>query len=216
MKWLLLAFLGTTGVVIVASCVLALLVRGRLRRRHRVDPKVATGAPITWLADPRPAARLHRRLARVGRLASGVADAHQPSKKRGRRAADAPPIVEVATSLRAQAVALDGQLARAALLAPGPRREVLRRLERAVAELERAGQELTALSTEVLAPPVLAWEAEGVLDLAGQVERLAAAHRQLLELDQRNGLVPDPTLVAPAADAPTVVAPAPQATAAGR
>lgn len=197
MKWLLLAFLGTTGVVIVACCLVALFVRGRLLRRHRVDPKVATGAPITWLADPRPPARLHRRLARVGHLAARVATDHRPVRRRGRRTAEAPPIVDVATSLQAQAVALDVQLTRAALLAPGPRREVVRRLEPAVAELERAGQRLSALSTEVLAPPVLAWEAEGVLDLAGQVERLAEAHRQLLELDHRNGLVPDPTLVEP-------------------
>ena len=203
MKWLLLAFLGTTGVVIVACCLVALFIRGRLKRRHRVDPKVATGAPLTWLADPRAPARLHRRLTHVGRLAGKVADDHTPAKRLGRRATEAPPLVGVAASLQAQAVALDNQLARIALLAPNARREPLRRLEQAVADLERTAEQLAGLSAQVLAPPVLATEASGVLDLAGQVERLAAAHQALLELDQRSGLASPASPLAPAPPAST-------------
>lgn len=206
MKWLLLAFLGTTGVVIVACCLLALFVRGRLKRRHRVDPKVATAAPLTWLADPRAAPRLHRRLAHVGRLAGRVADDHRPAKRLGRRAPEAPPLVDVATALQAQAVALDARLARVALLAPAARRAALHEVEVAVGELERTAAQLAQLSTQVLTPPVLAWEAEGVVDLAGQVERLAAAHRALLELDERNGLVPAPPTAPTTAPAPPSVA----------
>lgn len=189
MKWLLLAFLGTTGVVLVALCILVLFVRGRLARRHRVDPKVATAAPLTWLADPRAPARLHRRLAQVGRIAAQIAEDHAPEKRRRRRPGEPSPIAAIALDLRAHAVQVDGEVARIGLLAAEARREPLRRLAIAVAELEGAATRLAALSTEVRTPPVLAREASDVTDLAGQVERLAAAHRALLAIDERNGLV---------------------------
>ena len=49
-----------------------------------VDPAVRTGAPITWLVDPRAPARLHRRLARVGTTVCTVAADH-PGGAGGRR-----------------------------------------------------------------------------------------------------------------------------------
>jgi hypothetical protein len=185
---MLVAFLGTTGVVIVALCLLVLFVRGRLQRRHRVDPKVRPGAPLTWLADPRAPARLHRRLAHVGRATAQIADDHGAGRRRLRRAAEPTPIAAIALDLRQQAVAVDAELARVALLAPSARREPLGRLAMAVGELERTAARLAALSSEVRTPPVLATEASDLTDLAGQVERLAEAHRALLSLDERNGL----------------------------
>ena len=78
MKWVLVWMLGGTMLVIAVACLVLLMARSRMRRRHRVDRKVATGAPLTWLVDPRSAARLHRRLARVGTVARGVAAPRTP------------------------------------------------------------------------------------------------------------------------------------------
>jgi hypothetical protein len=191
-KWLLLWFLGTTGVVIVALCIVVLFVRHRIARRHRIDPKVATAAPLHWLADPRPPARLHRRLAHVGRIAGQVADDHGPAKRRLRRASEPSPVAGLALDLQVHARRLDDELVRVALLAAPARREPLQRLAAATADLERAATQLAALSAEVRTPPVLASEAGDLVDLAGQVERLAAAHRALLALDEDNGLVAAP------------------------
>ncbi|HRW38215.1 MAG: hypothetical protein KDB04_13550 [Acidimicrobiales bacterium] len=192
MRWFLLALLSTTGAVIVCCCLVALLVRSRVHRHHRVDPRVDTPAPLTWLADPRTPARLHRRLARVGRLSERVAAEHRPVRRFARRAPEPPPLVELATSLRARAVELDAQLARVALLAPAARRRPLGQLHAATAELEATSRQLAELSAAVLAPPVLATELEGTAALAARLDHLAQAHRELLEIDERNGLATTP------------------------
>ena len=96
MNWFLLSFLGTAGAIVVACCILVLLVRHRINRRHRVHPKVPTPAPLTWMADPRAAARLHRRLAKVGRTAGVVADDHRVPHKKLRRPVEQPPMVDLA------------------------------------------------------------------------------------------------------------------------
>ncbi|MCU1357266.1 MAG: hypothetical protein JWM89_2684 [Acidimicrobiales bacterium] len=189
MKWVLLFTLGGTGVAIVAACVLVLFVRHRINRHHRVDHSVATDAPLTWLVDPRVPARLHRRLAKVGRTAITVGDDHRPTSRRLRRTEPPPPIVEVADDVRDQAVRLDHQLARLALLAPGARQRPLVELDRSVASLERAASGLVALSAEVRAPRTLAADHPGLLDLSAQVDRLAEAHQALIDLDAEAGLV---------------------------
>ena len=48
-------FFAVLAAGIATASALALLLRSRLRRRHRVHPKVRTDAPVTWLADPRTA-----------------------------------------------------------------------------------------------------------------------------------------------------------------
>lgn len=188
MNWFLLTFLGSVGAVIVALCVLVLFVRHRAQRAHRVDTKVATAAPLLWLADPREPARLHRRLAKVGHAAEAVADDHRVTR-RLRRNPEQPPLVGVAGDLQRQAVRLDHELTRIALLPKPARRMPLATLAAAIAELEGAAARLVALSAEVRTPPVLASEAHDVIDVAGQIERLAEAHRVLLQLDADAGLV---------------------------
>jgi len=187
MRWALLAFLGTTGVVIVGLCIVALFVRGRMRRRHRISPKVPTAAPLTWLADPRAPARLHRRLAHVGRTATAIAQDHRAAK-RIRRPAEPTPIATIALDLRHQAVRIDHEVARVALLVPAARRLPLQRLGAAVADLEQASARLASLSAEVRTPPVLATDAGDITDVAAQVDRLTEAHRILLQLDEQSGL----------------------------
>lgn len=193
--------IGIVGTLIVLACIVVLFVRHRIARANRVDPKVATAAPTTWLADPRSPARLHRRLVKVGRAAEGVAADHRRGS-RLRRSAEQPPLVEAAEALRAHAVRLDHALARTATLAPAARRGPLSALATAVAELEAAASQLVALSAEVLAPPVLPTDLADAIDVAGQIDRLAAAHRALLELDAANGLAPGTLLPGTAVTAP--------------
>lgn len=193
MKWVLVWMLGGSTLVIALACLLLLMARGRVRRRHRVDRRVATGAPLTWLVDPRSPARLHRRLARVGTVATSVAEEQQPrrglSRTLGRRG-EPTPIGAAAADLTAQAVATDRQLARIATLAPSARRGPLLELERQVAGLERAAGQLAALNAASFTPRALAHDHPEIVDVQGQLSRLAEAQRELDALDAQAGLVP--------------------------
>jgi hypothetical protein len=210
-NWFLLGFLGTAGAVIVVCCIVALFVRHRVRRHHRVHPKVPTPAPLTWMADPRAAARLHRRLAKVGHTAGDVADDHRVPQKRLRKPVEQPEMVALAEQLRQQAIALDVQVARTSSLPTVVRRQHLAQLATSVSEAEFACVRLVSVSTQSQRHAVLAHGPTGaapgsatdITDVAGQVQRLADAHRILQQLDEQAGLAPaptplDPTLVAPA------------------
>ena len=193
MKWFLVWMLGGTTLVIAVACLLLLMARSRMRRRHRVDRKVATGAPLTWLVDPRSPARLHRRLARVGTVAVSVAEEQQPRRGLSRtlgRKPEPTPIAAAAADLTAQAVATDRQLARIATLAPSARRGPLLELERQVAGLERAAGQLAALNAASFTPRALAHDDPEIVDVQGQLTRLAEAQRELDALDAQAGLVP--------------------------
>ncbi|MGI8754582.1 MAG: hypothetical protein ACR2MB_01730 [Acidimicrobiales bacterium] len=191
MKWALLFALGGTGAVIVFACILLLVLRHRLNRFHRVQYSTPTDAPLTWLVDPRQPARLHRRLTKVGRTATAVADDHRPPSRRRRRTTPPTPIVEAAEGVCAQAVAADQQLARLAVLAPGARRGPVAEVGQSVAALEQAAARLVALSAEVQAPRTIDNNRPGLLDVTAQVDRLAAAHQALLDLDAEAGLSPE-------------------------
>ncbi|CAN5850995.1 hypothetical protein BH23ACT2_BH23ACT2_08700 [soil metagenome] len=199
MSWFLLFLLTAIAMVVVATCSAVLMARHRLNRHHRVDVSVPTEAPLTWLADPRLPARLHRRLARVGRTAGVVAEDHRPRGFRARRA-EPPPLGRAADDLRAHAVALDRQVARLAILAPGARRAPLAQLTRSVADAETASARLVALSTELRTPRGLPHDDPTLIDVTGRIERLAEAHRQLVALDEDAGLSASP-LPAPSAGA---------------
>jgi hypothetical protein len=175
-------------VLVVAACLVVLLVRHRLHLRNRVQPAVPTDAPLTWLVDPRSPARLHRRLTGVGRSARLVAARHRLPARRFRRAPEQPPMVALATELADRATRLDHEVARLARLAPAARREPLARAADAVAAMERAAVRLGEISDEVRAPRVLDLDHAGLLDVAGQLERLAEAHAALAEIDQAAGL----------------------------
>lgn len=123
-------------------------------------------------------------------------------------AEEPPPIVVLADQLKAEAVAVDQQLARLVVLAPAARRQPVRDVERSVAELERTASRLVALSTDVRAPRSLGQDHSGLLDVAGQVDRLAEAHQALRDLDAEVGLVPRSQ---PAPPLTGVVRPAPPA-----
>lgn len=187
--WTLVLGASAIGAVVVAACIVVLFTRSRLQQHHRVDRSVATRAPLSWLVDPREPARLHRRLAKVGRAAAAVGDGHRTRARRLRRKRPDPPIVAVADDLRAKAVLLDEQLARLSYLSPRARHLPLLELGQAVSSLERAAIQLVALSAEVRAPRVLAGDDPALLDVTGQIERLVEAHQALLDLDAEAGLV---------------------------
>lgn len=188
-------------------CLGLFVARNRVNRRHRVDPAVPTDAPLTWLVDPRAPARLHRRLAKVGTTATLVADDHRPRPRRRLRRADPPsPLAATAEDLRAQAVLLDVQVTRLAVLAPKARQRPLVELGRAIAELEVAGARLVALSAQARAPRGLDTDGPALTEITRRIDHLAEAHQELLDLDAEARLVEQP-LPAP----PLVARPAPPA-----
>ena len=193
MNWALLFALGFTGAAIVAACMVILFVRHRLNRRHRVDPRVRTEAPLLWMVDPRTPAQLHRRLARVGTTATAVADDHRSPTRRFRKV-EPSPMTDTAADVRAQAVALDQQLTRLALLSPKARRHPLIELSRSVAEVETATARLVALSTDLRTHRALPSDEPMAADqptltaIAAQMDRLARAHAELADLDRDAGL----------------------------
>jgi hypothetical protein len=190
-NWFALSLLGTVGALTLAFCVVVAFVRHRVNRRHRVHPKVPTAAPLTWLADPRAAARLHRRLAKVGRTAGAVADDHRVPSKRLRKPVEQPRMVELAEELRQQAVQLDHQVARTAQLPAAVRRLHLDQLSASVREAEFTCVRLVSVSATAASPATLAAatdHATDITDVAGQVERLAEAHRILQQIDEQAGL----------------------------
>lgn len=203
MNWLVLFVLGTTGALVTAACLTFLFLRSRFHRVHRVDPAVATDAPMSWIADPRTPARLHRRLVHLGRTASAVAEDHRPRSRRLRRDDESGPVHAAAVEIRAQAVSLDARLARLALLQGPARRESLREIDRQVQQLERTCGQLVELAVDHGEPARLRGDEPAVDALSRRVDHLADAHRELLALDDDAGLRPDRTVHQPAEDRPT-------------
>lgn len=208
MNWLALLLLGTAGALVTAACLAFLFVRGRLHRRHRVDPAIPTDAPASWMADPRGPARIHRRLVRIGNATTAIEDDHRPRTRRLRRAEEPGPLHTAAVELRARAVALDGQLARVSLLAPAARRDSLRTIDQETTHLERACAQLVEMSASTLGPTDLR-DDPAAGSVTRRIDHLAAAHRELLALDDDAGLAPERTTVLPSEDRPTEVLPTP-------
>lgn len=213
MKWFLLWALGGAGAVIVAACIAVLFARHRFRRHHRVDPKVATDAPALWAVDPRPAARLHRRLARMGTLAAQIAEDHRPAGRRLGRRPEPSPIGRAAEDLLAQAVALDNRLSRLSVLAPGARRAPLAELTAAVTDLETAAARLAVVSSESRMPRQLTHDDPGLTAVQDRIGHIAEALGELDRLDERAGLqTAAPRTATAAAPPPPAHAPVPPQT----
>lgn len=135
-----------------------------LRRRNRVHPRRASGAPIAWLASPVPAARAHRQLRGAVRLT--LADGGLP-----------PSLSTPAGDLHQQAVRLDGELVRAARLPRTERRRRVHALRAEVLVVERTAVRLVGLARQ----PLVASGADGdaLADLVERVELIASARDEL-------------------------------------
>lgn len=204
MNWLALGILGGLGAVVVAACVLYLIAMNRFHRRHRIEPRTPTPAPVTWLADPRSPARLHRRLVRVGRATTAVAEAHSP-RVRWLRRGDHDAIARAAVDLRSAAVALDNELVRLSVMAAGVRRVALVELSANVALIERSCVQLTHLSAVSRGPLRLNDEPSELSSIVDRIEHLAAAHHEVAALDASSGLRSEPTIIQRPHDRPTAV-----------
>lgn len=187
MKWVLLFALGGTGAVVVAMCILVLLVRHRLQRRHRVQPKVASDAPLYWILSPQAPARLHRRLVAAARAARLVAARHQPTGRRGRKL-EPPTIVRLCQELEGQAQALDTHLALAGRLPARQRRLVVAQLANGVGEVERTVARLSMMSAEIAAPRALVGHLDDATDLTRQLDDLERADQELRAIEAAAGL----------------------------
>lgn len=203
MEWFLVAVLAILLFGTSLACLVLLLARNRVQRHHRVDPAIPTDAPLTWLADPRTPARLHRRLARVGTSVTSVIEDHQPRSRRRRRRETPSVLASTALDLRAQAVALDLQVSRIAMLASGARRGPMVDIARQVTEIEVAAARLLALSTQARAPRGLEGDDAGLAEVTQRVDRLAHAHHELLALDADAGLAETPLPAPPLTGAPS-------------
>ena len=109
-----------------------------------------------------------------------------------------------AVELRARAVALDGQLARVSLLAPAARRDSLRTSwprDRPSSSGVRPGWSTTERLDPRRADRSRDDPAAG--SVTRRIDHLAAAHRELLALDDDAGLAPERTTVLPTEDRPT-------------
>ncbi|MCB0977550.1 MAG: hypothetical protein KDB02_08840 [Acidimicrobiales bacterium] len=208
MNWFALVLLGVMGAVLTAACLAYLMALNRFRQRHRVDPATATDAPMTWLADPRAPARLHRRLVKVGHATTLIADRHAP-RGRSRRKREADPIREAALELRQRAVAVDAHVARLAVLPPAARKASMGELSRQIQTIENACVRLVELSTCNDEPVRLTGEDGAVEATARRIDHLAEAHRELLALDDDAGLRPERTVAWQPHESPTMAASTP-------
>jgi hypothetical protein len=197
MEWLIVGIVAAVVFGGSLLCLLAIIFRQRLQRLHRIDPATPTDAPLTWVIDPRNPARLHRRLTKVGGATTKVAEDHTPSVRRFRKTASPDAIALVAADLRAQAVALDLQLVRLALLAPRARRQPLADLSVAITEAEAAAARLVAMSAQAQAPRGLDTDPSALGDVTDRITRLAQAHQDLLDLDAGNHIIAQPVASRP-------------------
>lgn len=191
MEWLLVAVLAMVLLGTSFACLVLLIARQRVQRHHRVDPSVPTEAPLSAMVDPRAAARLHRRLARIGTSTTTIIDAARPKRRRD-RTGDLAPVASVAHDLRAKAVALDLQVTRLAVLAPSARRQPMVEVHRQVAEIEAAAAQLVAIDAHARAPRGVSQNDVGLWDITQRVDRLAQAHQELIDLETDAGLVSSP------------------------
>lgn len=185
------------GVLILTALLLVLislavaafaLVRNRVRRHHRVDPTVPSGAPLSWSFDPRQPARLHRRLTRIGTATTAILDRPAPRRGLRRRRPDPTHAQELAAELRRQAVLLDHRLEQLHALAPALRREPLEELDRAVTDLERATTRLITLQHDLDRPADLTGRPDPIEEAVERVDLLARAHEELHRLDRDHGI----------------------------
>lgn len=180
MLWFLL-FVVTMAVLFAAGVG---LMSWRMARHNRVDPDVETLAPILWLWAPSQPARLHRR------LRAAAAPVHIPAKP-SKHAPPLPPNADLCRRLAGEAVQVDNYIVMASRMSRVQRKPALRSLNSQVIEVEQLSRRLVqdrrraqtpAGMTVPTAPRVLA-------EIRQQLDLLDEAQRELLEIEQSNGLL---------------------------
>lgn len=171
----LLVLVATFAALVAMSCVALGLALWRLGRRNRVHPAIPTPAPVTWLASPQRAARLHRRL----RAAVVTANHREPTRRsRQRRGLPTTSVDDLVHDLIREAAAVDRQLV---VAARAPRRVRVRLLgvcEPQVAQIERVAARLAVLASADARP-----SGAGIGALEDRVDALEAARREIADLE---------------------------------
>jgi hypothetical protein len=163
---LLIVVLGFVLTVVLAGA----FVRHRVRRHLRITPAVRSSAPTSYLVSLSAAARLHRRLRRIGATAR-LAAALDPA------------LTIVADDVADQALALEPQVLAAARTGRVGR-PTRARLAVRIAELEEVARRLTSMATD--AADRAPWD--GTTRIRERLVALEAARQELTEIDLRAGL----------------------------
>ncbi len=187
MKWFALAALWLIIAAVAVAAAVVGLVRGRLKARHRVDPRVRTDVPYWWQLSPAPPARLHRRLARATAVARDGRERSRPPKKRLRRRSPSP-LDHLVDQLSAEAVAIDGHLVLVSRLDRTERARLLGGLDGQVRQVEHLAGRVAMLGVEAAAPPERTDGPSAVDEIEAQVGLLEQSRRELDALDRANGL----------------------------
>ena len=166
-EWLVF-FLAFCGIVLAGCAGLAYAVLRLLGVRNRVVAGHRSPAPLSWLASPDGAARLHRRLQRAMAMAQ-VAMHGRSSDELGLQA--------IVLELQGRALELDQQLVIASRAPRVARRRMLRELHSEIAEVELLVQRTVRMGR--------AWigSAPSERGLAAVRERLELLETSLRELD---------------------------------
>ena len=183
MGWLITEVFSKVVIILLVLVAVAALVLGRLRRRLRVSPAVRTDAPLTWLASPVPAARLHRRL----QHAVAAVRAVRGTRRRLRR--DTPTAVQrLADDVERESVSLDERLITSAQLGPAEKRAALTEITADVRRIEKLAHRVVEMARHEAATPQLPGTPTALDDLTERVERIQQAQAELAVIDTTAGL----------------------------
>lgn len=150
--------LGLLAGSVLISSFAGITISRRLRRANSLAPGVASGAPLSWIWDPRRPARLHRRLRRACLLTeSAVAPLGHPGSQlpprralSWRRRGGAPPRYSVMTraaeELISDASCIDRQLVLASRQSAQWRRSRLAEIGREVTSIESSASRIVHLA----------------------------------------------------------------------
>lgn len=201
LKVLLIVTVVYLGFVGLAAAAVASMLYS-LRKRNRLAAKVKTPAPTTWLVSPRSSARMHRRLrnalasARIA-YAPAVGEAH-------------PQLPDLAMSLEREAIITDQLLVAASTTPRSHRRQSLRPLQVQVTEIERLAQQI-AHTARRAGPAAIPQAADGLRDVADQLEALRAAQQEVEAIERLTQGHPIPGRPLPATPPPPAAAAPPVA-----
>lgn len=197
MKWLVVGLVWAVIAVLTAVLAMVGVIRSRLRRRHRVDPRVPSPVPLIWVMAPNAPARLHRRLCKamvVARQALAQVAARPQGLRLRRRKVAPSPLAALVADLQREAVAIDEHLALAARFAPAQRRHLVQQLGGQVFDVEQLAARIALLGVRAAAPAIRIEDQPAIAELEAQVDQLEAARAVIETTQQEAGLVSVPRM----------------------
>lgn len=188
MKWALVAAVWIVIAVVFAIAGFVGMLRLRLRARHRINPKIATNTPYSWMLSPAAPARLHRRLAKAMAVARDSLERTRPPRGRLRRKPRPSPLDSLVQGLDREAVAIDQHLLLVSRLGGPERGRLLVHLDGQVRQVEHLAGRVAMLGVRAAAPIQLADGPTAIQEIESQVALLEQSRTELAELDRAQGL----------------------------